>query len=242
MKFHHALFILLLGIVSIPMFSRAQFDGAYDPFADYSEFSDASEEEADVNFFRNGRFFSVALALGTRRFTGTMGELYKPAFGFGAYLTYFFDLRFALQAGFITSDHPFTLSINSQDVTGKITLGGTSFHIKYYINTQNVTKGLSTLNPYLMTGFSQLTRTTRVSGVTGFGRDKASSFDLGLGIEIPLMKHKMYLGAQALFQLANFPDENTQLTIPNPGGGTSTSTLIPKGDPISLNLLLGINF
>ena len=30
---------------------------AYDPFVDYSEFEEVSEEEADINFFRNGRFF-----------------------------------------------------------------------------------------------------------------------------------------------------------------------------------------
>ncbi len=36
----------------------AQFDAddTYDPFADYSEFDEAQDEEADINFFRNGRF------------------------------------------------------------------------------------------------------------------------------------------------------------------------------------------
>ena len=37
---------------------------AYDPFTDYSEFDEASDEEADINFFRNGRFFTVGLAMG----------------------------------------------------------------------------------------------------------------------------------------------------------------------------------
>ena len=44
----------------LPGVRVAQFDAddTYDPFADYSEFDEAQEEEADINFFRNGRFCS----------------------------------------------------------------------------------------------------------------------------------------------------------------------------------------
>ena len=34
-------------------------DDSYDPFADYSEFEEDSQEEADIHFFRNGRFFTL---------------------------------------------------------------------------------------------------------------------------------------------------------------------------------------
>ena len=32
---------------------------SFDPFSDYSEFDESSDEEADINFFRNGRFLTV---------------------------------------------------------------------------------------------------------------------------------------------------------------------------------------
>src|SRR4051794_21913065 len=76
----------------------AQFDAddAYDPFADYSEFEEAQDEEADINFFRNGRFVTLGFAGGMRGFTGGLGNMYRSSPSFGLFLSYFFDLRFAL--------------------------------------------------------------------------------------------------------------------------------------------------
>ncbi|MCB0410979.1 MAG: hypothetical protein KDD22_00530, partial [Bdellovibrionales bacterium] len=55
----------------------AQSEGtdAYDPFADYSEFESSEEEEAYINFFRNGRFFTLGFIGGYRTFTETMGDI-----------------------------------------------------------------------------------------------------------------------------------------------------------------------
>src|ERR1041385_294119 len=47
-------------------------DDSYDPFGDYSEFEEASDEEADLNFFRNGRFFTLGFQVGYQRFTDVM--------------------------------------------------------------------------------------------------------------------------------------------------------------------------
>src|SRR5471030_1901258 len=98
--------------LDIPGFRMAQFDAddTYDPFADYSEFDEAQEEEADINFFRHGRFVTLGFIGGMRGFTQGMANLYKPAASFGLFLSYFFDLRFALQFSFNTSDHGFTVT------------------------------------------------------------------------------------------------------------------------------------
>src|SRR5688572_13060827 len=80
-------------------------DSTFDPFSDYSEFEEGSEEEADVNFFHNGRFFTVGLAAGHASFTDVLGVLYKPNFTYGLFLSYFFDLRFAIQVSYLTADH-----------------------------------------------------------------------------------------------------------------------------------------
>ena len=106
----------LVGVLAHPAVAHAQErsyllaqvdpDEAYDPFTDYSEFDEESDEEADINFFRNGRFFTIGLAGGTRGFTGNFANAYGGAPTFGIFLSYFFDLRLALSIGFQTGDHP----------------------------------------------------------------------------------------------------------------------------------------
>ena len=46
-------------VTSLTSYAQYEGDDVYDPFADYSEFEENSQEEADINFFRNGRFFNV---------------------------------------------------------------------------------------------------------------------------------------------------------------------------------------
>jgi hypothetical protein len=65
------------------LLAQSDPDEAYDPFIDYSEFDEASDEEADINFFRHGRFLSVGLVAGHRGFTGNFTKNYtaSPTFG-----------------------------------------------------------------------------------------------------------------------------------------------------------------
>jgi hypothetical protein len=222
----------------------AQNDGddTYDPFADYSEFEGNSDEEADINFFRNGRFFTLAFTFGYRRFTDSLATLYQPGTFFGGYLTYFFDLRFALQVGFVTGSHPLSLDYQGGNIRGSATISTTSFHLKYFFNTQNVTKGLANLNPYFIGGFSQVYRTIRLTGNDRYGRDSALSFDGGAGIEIPLLNNKMFLGLQGIYQFVNFPDENVEYTWLDDSDTRHGTGFYPKGDMFNVALLLGVNF
>jgi hypothetical protein len=223
--------------------SQFDADDSYDPFADYSEFEDASDEEADVNFFRNGRFFTLGLAFGYRRFTNVMGEIYKPGTNFGGFLSYFFDLRFALQVGYMVGDHEVELQAPTRTFRGNITLSSTSFYLKYFLNTQNVTRGLAKLNPYLIGGFSQNYRTYKISGTEAYGRDSAIGFDGGIGCEIPMMRNKMFFGLQLLYQIVNFSDENSEIIFQDSASGANVPTSVyPRGDVFSGNAILGINF
>lgn len=220
----------------------AQFDAddTYDPFADYSEFDEAQEEEADINFFRNGRFVTVGFMGGMRGFTEGMGTMYQTSPGFGLYLSYFFDLRFALQFSFLTSDHKFQIKSNQSGVRQTGNIGITSFclDMKYYLNTQNVTKGLAKFNPYLIAGFARIDRTTNLSGISGFGKEGAMGFDLGAGIELPMLRNKMYFGGQAMYQLVNFQNENTMVTFYT---GDRTGKY-PNGDTYTFLGVIGVNF
>src|ERR1700694_562859 len=67
--------------LDIPGFRLAQFDAddTYDPFADYSEFDEAQEEEADINFFRHGRFVTLGFMGGMRGFTQGLSKIYTTA-------------------------------------------------------------------------------------------------------------------------------------------------------------------
>lgn len=217
--------------------AQLEGDDAYDPFADYSEFEEGAEEEEDMNFFRNGRFFTMGLIFGYRGFTQNYANMYTGSPDFGVYVSYFFDMRFALALGFITSDHQLNVATNPP-IVGNMGLTDVMFHLKYYLNTQNVTRGLADLNPYLVGGFSEMYRTTHVSGQATSAKDNALSFDVGGGIEIPMLRNKMYFGVEGLYQILNFSDKNTD--FPKQDG--SDSGVNQTGDTYTLMGILGVNF
>lgn len=244
-------FILLASLVGVATFdsSAAQADDksyllaqvdpddAYDPFTDYSEFDEESDEEADINFFKNGRFFTLGMAGGTRGFTGNFADAYSAAPTFGLFLTYFFDLRLALSLGFQTGDHAVSFPTNLQTRTGNVSITSVNFDLKYYMNTQNVTRGLADLNPYVLAGFGQFHRTYTIAGLDGYSRDSAMGMDLGAGLEIPLMRKKAFLGIQATYHYVNFEDESKRYI-----DGTEYLNKPLSGDFYNFLVILGMNF
>jgi hypothetical protein len=228
--------------LNIPGLHVAQFDAddTYDPFADYSEFDEAQEEEADINFFRHGRFVTIGFLGGLRGFTQGLSNLYSTAPSFGLFLSYFFDLRFAMQFSFNTSDHAFSVTSvdGHQKATGTVGITNFALDMKYYINTQNVTKGLAKFNPYFIGGFARVDRTTHIDGLTGFGKEGAMGFDLGAGIEFPMLRNKMYFGGQALYQMINFQDKNSEILF----DGKVPTHQYPNGDSYTVLGIIGVNF
>jgi hypothetical protein len=221
------------------LIAQAEGDEAYDPFSDYSEFEESMEEEEDINFFRNGRLFTMGFIGGVRGWTANLGQIYQTSPAFGVFLSYFFDLRFALQFGFLTSDHQLSVSGSSfKPISGTVNTTDIQFLLKYYLNTQNVTRGLADLNPYIVGGFSQLYRTVSVSGNPNFGKDSAFGFNLGGGIEIPMLRNKMYFGLQAMYQLVNFADEGKVILDED----SVKTGVTPSGDTYLVLGILGVNF
>jgi len=216
-----------------------EVDDAYDPFSDYSEFDEASDEEADINFFKHGRFFTVGFALGMRGFTDQLNKLYGSAPTYGLFLSYFFDLRLALDLGFQTGDHAFEVKNSIDRIGGNVSLTFIHMNMKYYFNTQNVTRGLADLNPYILGGFSQVYRTYSIENSDILSREATAGVNAGIGIEIPLMRRKAFFGGQATYRYINFKDENSPLT--NSTTGTVYDTK-PKGDTFDLVAILGLNF
>ena len=222
------------------LIAQANDDEAYDPFADYSDFEQTEEEEEDENFFRNGRLITVGFVGGYRGFTGTLGSIYTPNASFGLYICYFFDLRFALQIGYFTGDYALNVQGPSELVTGNISLSDVSFNLKYYFNTQNVTRGLADLNPYAIFGLSEVFRTISISTNTNgdYVKDAALAGNLGVGIEIPIMRNKMYLGAQGMFQYLSFPDSGQDFLQSD----KQSTKVKPAGNSYTITAILGVNF
>lgn len=221
-------------------------DEAYDPFTDYSEFDEESDEEADINFFRNGRFLTAGVGGGIRGFTGNFADTYESGPDFGIFLTYFFDLRLAMSLSFQTGDHGVRFQTESGGIvkdtfTGNVSITSINVDLKYYMNTQNVTRGLADLNPYILGGFGNFYRTytlTSTAGaVDGYARDSTMGFDLGAGLEIPLMRKKAFLGVQAVYHYVEFRDES-KLHV---DGGDKLVKPI-SGDFYSLHAIIGLNF
>ena len=233
--------LLILVAFALPQVGFAQYEGddVYDPFADYSEFEENSQEEADIHFFKNGRFFNAAFMLGWEQFTGEMGNHLAPNINPGLYLAYFFNLRFALQLSYTWAEHRLEIDTpTTNPIIGNVTYSAWAFHLKYYFNTQNVTRGLAALNPYVIGGFAQNYRTFALNNVPVIAKDDATSFDVGFGIEIPISDNQMYLGTQIIYGAVNFPTENQEFQDDQ---GNATGVFL-EGDKVNAHFFLGINF
>jgi hypothetical protein len=248
-------FILLISFVSISakaedflkldqhqlqkptLIAQGDVDDTYDPFADYSEFDQDSDEESDIHFFRNGRFFTIGFGFGLRGFTDNLNSLYSSGPTYGLFMSYFFDLRLALQFGFNTGDYAFNLQMPTETITGNVSLTFMHINLKYYFNTQNVTRGLANLNPYMFGGFAQVYRTYTLNNVDGFGRDATTGIDIGAGLEIPLFRKKSFFGIQGAYRYFSFKDEGGPMTI-----NQVPTNAVPSGDSFDFLGILGMNF
>jgi hypothetical protein len=112
-----------------------------------------------------------------------------------------------------------------------------NFDLKYYLNTQNVTRGLADLNPYILGGLGQFYRTYTISDIDGYSRDSTMGVDIGAGLEIPLMRKKAYLGIQGVYHYVNFSDENKSMVT---SGEKLDKNL--SGDMYDFTFILGMNF
>jgi hypothetical protein len=239
--------------IAIAQSTSTDVDESFDPFADYNEFDQQTEEEADINFLRNGRYLTVAFVSGLRTFVGGgFSQAYKTNLDYGVEFSYFFDLQIAGSLSYITGDHSVAfnsytdpgLSSISIPYTGTVNIQMIDFHLKYYFNTDNVTKGLADLNPYALIGTGYHIRTYNLSQNLGSDPDRVVGFKLAGGIEIPLLKRRSYLGLQGTYRYVQFPDENTDKIDE---GGTASSvynTVSPRlnGDIFEMNVILGMNF
>lgn len=244
--FWNLILLLSLLVPTSRAFAQAEGDDVYDPFTDYSEFDESTEEEADINFFKNGRFLTIAAQVGMRGFTENLARAYKEGTAYGLNMNYFFDLRLALSLGYQMGDHGVQFETASSPSTlydGTVSITSLDMNLKYYLNTQNVTKGLADLNPYIVGGLSQISRSFNLSSNTGSvlptGTEKVTGLNIGAGIEIPMLRRKAYLGIQGMYHPVTFSDESK--------GFIDEGTPVPlkftlNGDYYDMMMVIGLNF
>lgn len=240
-------FFLITLTVLAPQFTLAQESSllvaqseidVYDPFSDYSEFDDDSEEEADINFFRNGRLFTMGIHLGSQNFTETMGRIFEPSPIFGFYVSYFFNLKIALQLSMNLSTHRINFMTQGKRVTGSSILSGYGLSLKYFIDTQNMTRGLPRFNPYLIGGLTHMSLSAKINTDTAVSNDNGFGAIIGGGIEIPIINGSAYIGFQTTYKLVTFKSiEGSALYIRDEPTG-----IVPRGDLLNFIGVLGINF
>lgn len=241
-----SLYALLVSVLLVLSFSSSYAQDedldVYDPFVDFSEFEESSEEEADINFFRNGRFFTLGFVGGYRGFTENLANFYDDTFTYGFFLNYFFDLRFAMIIQYTTGNHIINYkSPQGTQVIGDADISTLGLGLKYYFNTQNVTRGVAQLNPYVVGGFSQVTRTTNLTGQVIFSKDTATGLEFGGGIELPLMRNKMFIALQGTYNLVTFRNETAEILLNN-GTEPEKTGFYPTGDIFNAFAILGVNF
>lgn len=102
-----------------------------------------------------------------------------------------------------------------------------------------MTRGLADINPYILGGFSQC-RTYSISEFNTQSRENVMGADIGLGVEIPLMRRKAFLGLQGTYHYINFADENKDFLF----NGTTNEKLNKRfnGDLTDLLLIIGMNY
>lgn len=229
-------------------------DEAFDPFSDYSEIEQDAEEEADINFFKNGRFLTLGLQLGYRGFTGGgMSQAYTPNMLYGVQFSYFFDFQIAGSLGFVLGDHAVNfdtidgLGNPKNHYSGTVNIQEIDLNIKYYFNMKNVTRGLADLNPYMIFGLGHYIRTYNMDEGIDPSPDRVFGFKLGGGLEIPMMRRQAFLGIQFLYHIVQFPDEGANSIEEDVDLGTGRPNSPPirptiNGDPYELSVILGVNF
>lgn len=210
-----------------------QAQDSFDPFIDYSEFEAANEEEADINFFRNGRFLTLSIPVSQTSFTSSMGNIMKAGTATGLNISYFFDLRFAIQIALLNSQHAYS---DPEGSVGNLKMNSTLVSAKYFFNMQNVTKGLANWNPYVIAGVTQAYRKlSRSSSTDDYSQDGGSGFHIGGGVEVPILSNKMFIAGEIKYTLISFPDENKPIS-------STPGAISVEGDILDFGVAMGINF
>ena len=124
-----------------------QTDSAFDPFIDYGDFQDEVSEENTINFFQQGRSFSLGLSGGYEAMTFNIRQIYGDSAFFGAQLSFFMNFHFAFQLSAV-----FPVDHYNSLYNANFQLFHAGLDFKYYWNRQYVNENKDLINPYMILG------------------------------------------------------------------------------------------
>lgn len=213
-------FFLLSAFLALSAPHRAAAEGTQggdvdyqNPFSDYVPFEDEYDIDEDERFMYFGRFFAVGLGSGMHVFSGNIGKLYNTALPVLDFrLLYFFDFRLAGQIGLNSANHAFTA-----DPSGyvEVNLFRLNVDLKYYLDTKSYGAALTTMNPYVILGYSQVYRTQVFQTQNSVQKDNNSSLSGGMGFEFALKPRKSSIGIEGRYHQIFFKDRFDQLYLPS---------------------------
>ncbi len=211
----------------------------YDPFADYSDFDEDTSQEQGSSAPVGGRRLSVGIVNGVRNYTDSLEKSFKSSSVLGASMTLFFSLgglHLALEGTYLIGESIWILRSSTDEEGGVASIQDAGVNLRYYFITDNVSVGISDFAPYVVLGYSQISREIRgLSRPTG--RDSSSAGNGGFGLEIPLIGGRAFLGFQGVYQFVNFPNEDQPVAV---GQGEGLARL--DGNTYLLTLSFGANF
>ena len=225
--------------------SDSTVDDGFEPFADYSEFVEASTEETDVNFFRYGRLLSFGISVGQKVLDGQQRKFIGDSPDFGLFVSFYTTINFAFQFGYQTSSHDVFYEIEETDSKFEGTTRYNIFfvHAKYALNTQNLTRSVARFNPYVIGGVGQAFRESRSLNDSRLSaKDGAASFNIGAGLEHLFNHNRNFVGLQVMYHHASFPNENDPIRVTNSQDVDIDTGLRFEGNLWSINLNMGFNF
>lgn len=178
------------------------------PYTEYGEFNEDEDEAADTRFYQFGRFFGVSLGTCYEGATGNRGKLWNGGFpGFDVKVHYWFDFNFAMDMGFYTASHNF----DAGSILGgpnDVQMSAVFLDLKYYLDTKNLSSGISFVNPYFLGGIGSYTKTQTPRDINTVDRDSRFGVDLGAGLEFAVNPRKVYFSFETKLINAQFKDTN----------------------------------
>jgi opacity protein-like surface antigen len=193
-----------------PLLQEEEEDYKATPYMQYGEFNEEKEEEEELNFFQNGRFFGVSLGLGIETADGNRGTLWKGGFPLVDFkLHYWFDFNFALDLDFYYVQHNYNTG-NTGAVNISLFRGG--IDLKYYFDTKNIAAPISFANPYLIVGVGDYSETESGATITNSGTPNNSSnigFAGGAGVEFAVKPRSTYITLEGKINVVTFDLDQT---------------------------------
>lgn len=179
------------------------------PFTEYGEFSDQSEEDAEMRFFQFGRFFGIGLGMGFDGVTGNRGLLWQGGFpGYNFKLHCWLDFNFAIALGFRAESFYYDFEARGGRTDINIVMPG--IDLRYYIDTKDLSSAISFSNPYLIMGLGIYNKTDTNANEGTQEQDTAYGVAVGAGFEFPVKAKSFYIWTEARFEMVNYKDTGTK--------------------------------